>query len=147
MGKRQESSIEDLYADESPASKRARTNSSDDEAVIAETVASKRVSKRVKGKGKGKARQVDSDEEDGAGDEEQQQKEEDELQEDEDKKPVVEDDERFEEQHEEAVRAAIEAKRKVHGVSNHRSFPSSPHHLVYSLFFLGNSRPWYHRVD
>ena len=61
-------------------------------------------------KGKGKATQevevVESDEEDEEG------------RDDEAGVPNLEDDEKFEEDHADAVRAAIEAKRKVHGVSN-----------------------------
>lgn len=85
---------------DSPASKRARTEETDDHE---EEPAPSRHGPR--GNGKGKARHVDEDEDDAD--------EEDQLPAD----PSVEDDEQFEQRNEKRVRAALDAKRKVHGVS------------------------------
>ncbi|KAJ7677433.1 P-loop containing nucleoside triphosphate hydrolase protein [Mycena rosella] len=81
-----------------PASKRARTADSDDER--APPASAKRASK-----GKGKARRRDDDDDDD--DEESGNDNEAQDAEDEDRK--------FEEEYEEPIRAAIEARRKVHG--------------------------------
>ena len=101
---------EDLDAEDTPDSKRARTVSTEDEEDVTELALPKRVSKRA-AKGKGKARNDDEEDEDedegslGMGQEEEEEK------------PNVGDDEKFEQENEEKIRAAIEAKRKVHGVS------------------------------
>ena len=102
--------VEEDSADEgsplesTPPSKRARKNTSreEEDSPVPEP--------KHNAKGKGKATQevevVESDDEDEEG------------RDDEAGVPNLEDDEKFEEDHGDAVRAAIEAKRKVHGVSN-----------------------------
>ena len=91
------------------ASKRARTEDSDEEV---QEVAPADASRKRDAKGKGKL--VQNDDSDGdvgivdEGDEEDDPQV---------SQPAYEDDEKFEEEHEDAVRAAIEAKRKVQGVS------------------------------
>ena len=101
---------DDEVAHSSPsASKRARTEDSDEEV---QEVAPADASRKRDVKGKGKLVQNDDSDGDVAivdeGDEEDGSQV---------PQPTYEDDEKFEEEHEDAVRAAIEAKRKVQGVS------------------------------
>jgi hypothetical protein len=99
-----------------PVSKRARTSSGDEEEV-SHALTPKRKSKRV-AKDKGKAPLRDNDDDDDDDDElvdNQLEVEEEET------KPPVEDDDKFDEEHEPAVRAAIEAsRRRLLGVSQSR---------------------------
>ena len=87
------------------ASKRARTEDSDDEPQVIESSPPLKREKRQAVKGKGKASRQADDEDDS--DEEEVEVEQGD-----------EEDKKFEEENEEKIRAAIEAKRKVHGVSS-----------------------------
>lgn len=91
-----DSDDENVSVDGSPVSKRARTADSDDER--APPASSKRASK-----GKGKARRKDDD---------------DESESDNDVDDSEEADRKFEEENEERIRAVLENRRKVHGVSS-----------------------------
>jgi hypothetical protein len=114
MAKRRVNAIDsdDEVAHSSPlTAKRARTEDSDEEVQEVQRDATRRDAK-----GKGKAVQHDeSDSDVGIVDEQNGDDEDDEAQA---PPPIYEDDdEKFEEEHEDTVRAAIEAKRKVQGVS------------------------------
>ncbi|KAJ7134841.1 P-loop containing nucleoside triphosphate hydrolase protein [Mycena epipterygia] len=89
-----DSDDEDPSIDGTPASKRARTADSDDEPAPP-------TSGRRASKGKGKARRKDDDD--------------DESESENDAVDVEEEDRKFEEEHEETIRAALESRRKVHG--------------------------------
>ncbi|KAJ6585226.1 P-loop containing nucleoside triphosphate hydrolase protein [Mycena capillaripes] len=90
-----DSDDENVSVDGSPASKRARTADSDDER--APPASSRRASK-----GKGKARRRDDDDDD-------------ESESDNGVDESEEADRKFEEEHEESIRAVLESRRKVHG--------------------------------
>jgi len=114
MAKRRVHAIDsdDEVAHSSPlGSKRARTEDSDDEVQEVHAGPARRDAK-----GKGKAVQQDENDSDvGIVDQENEDNEDDEPQ-----APQLiyeDDDEKFEEEHEDTVRAALEAKRKVQGVS------------------------------
>jgi hypothetical protein len=96
--------------DTTPASKRARTEDSED---VTDSPAPKRESKRAV-KEKRRARFRDDDDEDDEDDDEADVKEE----KDGDGDPHNKEDQDFEDEHAEAIRKALEAKREVQGVSN-----------------------------
>jgi hypothetical protein len=114
MGKRRvvadDSADEDRQSEGTPTSKRARTEAGNE--GQAQQIKSERSKSKGKGKGKGKGKSQQIDEGESHEIEELDEESEEEV----DAKPVLEDDEKFEEEHGEAVRAAIEAKRKIHGV-------------------------------
>lgn len=101
VNKRRATADSDSEDQLSQPTKRARTNDDDSEDEVVRP-------KREKGKGKGKAARRDDDESDEdmqqptAGDNEEEEKQ-------------------FEEMHGEAIRAALDAKRKVQGVSQYHS--------------------------
>ncbi|KAJ7625351.1 P-loop containing nucleoside triphosphate hydrolase protein [Mycena polygramma] len=100
MGKRRanaDSDDENVSVDGSPASKRARTADSDDERAPPPS------NRRASGKGKAKARRRDDDDDDDESESENGVDEGEEA------------DRKFEEEHEESIRAQLENRRKVRG--------------------------------
>lgn len=115
----------------SQASKRARTEDSDDDFAQIPAPSVRRERKpAINGKGKAKDEEVDTDEDEG--------EDEDLLQ---DEQPNEEDEKRFEEDHGEAIRRKLEQRRNTIGVRGFKSVTG-----VQLTRFQEYRGTWYHRV-